>query len=62
MSPAAKIIAIQNKARNAGRSRKNVGQKPKYGIFHTIAGRLKGLHPCPRAPSLRVDIVSRRWL
>ena len=34
------FLLFRNKARNAGHSRKNAGNKPKCGIFRTIAGRL----------------------
>ena len=34
------IFLFRNKARNAGRSRKNAGNKPNCGISRTIAGRL----------------------
>ena len=35
-----RFLLFQNKARNAGRSRKNAGNKQKCGISRTIAGRL----------------------
>ena len=35
-----RFLLFQNKARNAGRSRKNAGNKPKWGISRTIAERL----------------------
>ena len=38
------IFLLRNKARNAGRSGKNAGIKPKCGISRTIAGRLTRMH------------------
>ena len=35
-----RFFYFRNKARNAGRSRKNAGNKPKCGLSRTIAGRL----------------------
>ena len=35
-----RFLLFRSKARNAGRSRKNAGNKPKCGISHSIAGRL----------------------
>ena len=35
-----RFLLFQNKARNAGCSRKNAGNKQKCGISRTIAGRL----------------------
>ena len=35
-----RFLLFRNKARNAGRSRKNAGNKAKCGISRTIAGRL----------------------
>ena len=35
-----RFLLFRNKARNAGRSDKNAGNKPKCGISHTVAGRL----------------------
>ena len=34
------FFLFRNKARNAGRSSKNAGNKHKYGISRTIAGRV----------------------
>ena len=49
-----KIVAIfrefdffQNKAKNAGRFRTNVGRKAKCGISRTVAGWLTPMHSCP---------------
>ena len=39
-------LLFRNKARNAGRSRKNAGNKPKCRISHTIAGRLTPMPYC----------------
>ena len=39
-----RFLLFQNKARNAGRFRKNAGNKPKCGISRTIAGRLTPMH------------------
>ena len=38
------IFLFRNKARNAGRSGKNAGNKTKCGISRTIAGRLTPMY------------------
>ena len=39
-----RFFSFRNKARNAGCSHKNAGNKPKCGISRTIAGRLTPMH------------------
>ena len=39
-----RFLLFRNKARNAGRSGKNAGNKEKCGISRTIAGRLTPMH------------------